>query len=124
MREAAGQARLDALAAALLAEYDLGEPVRVEVLGAVGHGTFKVLTPRGAFVAKRPWRPDDVALYRRVEELLNSRGIAQGRLLSTRTNAFVADCGYFLCEFLDGTVTTRPTRPQTLAAMSHLGDYL
>src|SRR3954447_12758011 len=121
---AAGRERLAALAPALSAEYDLGELVRVEVLGAVGHGTFKVLTPRGAFVAKRPWRPDDVALYGRVEELFNSRGIAQPRLLSTRTNAFVADCGYFLCEFLDGTVTTRPTRRQTLAVMAHLAEYL
>jgi Ser/Thr protein kinase RdoA (MazF antagonist) len=110
-------------ASQIVAEYDLGELTAVEPLPAGTSRACKVVTTRGSFVLKPCYRAADVEAQARVAGLLTARGIRQAAIPVTRAGLVVARSGWFLQEFLPGSVTFTPNRLQASAAMRHAGAY-
>ncbi len=109
--------------AVLLREYDVGTLIDAGPLAGGSAAVLRVRTDRGAFVLKQAGRPGEVELQARVAVYLNDRGIRQARVIPAASGALISTEGRFLLEFLPGAIVLRPTRPQTLAAMRHVGAY-
>jgi Ser/Thr protein kinase RdoA (MazF antagonist) len=107
----------------LLRDYDVGAPIDVRPLPGGSAEVLRVRTDRGAFVLKPAHNPAEIELQARVATYLNRRGIRQARVVPTTSGGVVSADRNCLQEFRPGAIVPRPTQPQTLAAMRHVGAY-
>jgi Ser/Thr protein kinase RdoA (MazF antagonist) len=110
-------------ARAVLAEYDLGDLLAAETLPAGHRDNRKVTTTAGTFVLRRAYRSADVQLQAEVSPLLTARGFRQPRVVPTAAGTLVTRSGYWLAEFLPGSMSLNPTTSQVTAAMRHIAGY-
>jgi Ser/Thr protein kinase RdoA (MazF antagonist) len=113
-------------AARALAEFDVGDVLRVEVLGAAGgsSGTArKVVASTGTYVLKPAYRVQDVELQAEIAPLLTARGVRQPGVIRTTAGSLVAEAGFYLLEFLPGAPMRDPSPDQVAIAMWHVGEF-
>ncbi len=114
---------VDAALVQVAREYDLGVPLEQDTLSGGSAATILLRTSRGAVVVKDGGDERALALYKRVEEALNARGVRQARLHVTMSGQLTASTGQAVFEFLPGWWAWRPAPAQASALMRYLVAY-
>lgn len=106
-----------------LAEYDVGELIRVTPLPAGSQSACRVTTRRGSYLLKPAYRAADVELQALTAPLLTARGVRQPQVVPTAAGGLITSSGFVLLEWLPGMVALEPSPQQTIASMRHVGAF-
>ena len=90
--------------ALVAAEFNLGQLLLIKKMTQGNSPAYQLRSDRGAFFVKSRMQDSTewAELYRVVEQVLNTRGIRQARMLLTSRGVPVSTQGYCVFEWLEG----------------------
>ncbi len=114
---------IEPLAWLVAREFDLGQALSCEPLGARGDQTMLLVTDRSSFVIKSAGRREWLDLYSTTEQKLNDAGVLQARLYSKPDGSLLSHTGFAVYEYLPGEPVDDPSPAQLRAVMRYLAAY-
>lgn len=103
-------------------EYDVCEILELRDMSK-SNPCYQIVTTDTSYVLKQVDRLDFLKTYHKVQNVLNSKGLIQGRLIPTRENELMSKTGYSLIEYVPGEALEKYNDEQFFSIIKYLYKY-
>ncbi len=103
--------------------YDIGSVNKVVKTEYGSGNTFIVHTHTAKYIAKFNNRNEHIAIYDKIQNVLNKNGIKQSRIIKTKAKTLMTSEGMTLYEFIEGQTYECLTELQLMNAFKYLKKY-